>query len=252
MLLLSLIVVVAVALWLTWDPRFYIYQVEVIGTARLSPNEVLQASRLSGFHILWVRPAEIEARLLTALPMLEQAQVVCRLPSRCTITVTERQPRVVWDQGGQLWWVDADGVIFPAPSSSLPAGGNASSSPPPIGGGEGGTVGGASSLDESWVVRGPLPRDEEGRLSERVRVALAELWSAGADISPLLYYTPDRGFVLTDSRGWRVIVGQGPGMDKRLQVLEWLAADLQARGLTPKFVDVRFFDAPYYSLTNDW
>ena len=41
-------------------------------------------------------------------------------------------------------------------------------------------------------------------------------------------------------------------MEERLEVLEWLAADLEARGLTPRFVDVRFVDAPYYSLTNDW
>ena len=31
-----------------------------------------------------------------------------------------------------------------------------------------------------------------------------------------------------------------------------LERDLQARGLTPQFVDVRFAEAPYYSLTNAW
>ena len=71
-------------------------------------------------------------------------------------------------------------------------------------------------------------------------------------MSPPFTYVPGRGLVFTDERGWRVIVGQGPGMATRLQVLEWLAADLEARGLTPRFVDVRFSDAPYYSLTNDW
>jgi len=101
-------------------------------------------------------------------------------------------------------------------------------------------------------VRGPLPRDEDGRLDEHVRVALTELWTAGVDVSSLLYYVPDRGFIFTDERGWHVILGQGPGMDRRLQVLEWLVADLEARGLVPRLVDVRFSDAPYYSLTNDW
>jgi hypothetical protein len=72
------------------------------------------------------------------------------------------------------------------------------------------------------------------------------------DVASLFYYVPERGLVFTNEQGWRVILGQGPGMKKRLQVLERLTADLEARGLTPRFVDVRFADAPYYSLTNDW
>jgi hypothetical protein len=35
-------------------------------------------------------------------------------------------------------------------------------------------------------------------------------------------------------------------------VLEAIAADLEGRGIKPKFVDVRFPEAPYYSLTNEW
>jgi hypothetical protein len=41
-------------------------------------------------------------------------------------------------------------------------------------------------------------------------------------------------------------------MKRRLEALETIAADLEARGIDPKFVDVRFPDAPYYSLTNEW
>lgn len=240
-LLLSLAAGAAGALWLALDDRFYIYHADVMGAVRVSPDEVFRASGLPGLHILWVRPAEVEARLRAALPTLESAQVVCHLqpPSssarpatRCTITVVERQPKVMWDEDGQLWWIDADGVIFPA---------NAPAEVPAQG-----------MLSDGWLVRGPLPRGEDGWLDERVRVALTDLWAAGVDVSPLLYYVPGRGLVLTDERGWRVIVGQGAGMGKRLQVLELLAADLEARGLTPRFVDVRFADAPYYSLTNDW
>jgi hypothetical protein len=236
-LLLSLVAVAAGALWLTLDDRFYIYHADVTGTVQVSPDEVFRASGLPGLHVLWVRPAEIEARLRAALPTLESARVVCHLqpPSlsarplaKCTIAVVERQPKVMWDEDGQLWWIDADGVIFSANASVR------------------------EMLSDSWLVRGPLPRGEDGWLDERVRVALTELWAAGADVSLLLYYVPGRGLVLTDERGWRVVVGQGAGVGKRLQVLELLAADLEARGLTPRFVDVRFADAPYYSLTNDW
>jgi len=260
-LLLVLALVAVGALWLALDERFYVYHAGVQGAVRSSPDEVFRASGLPGLHILWVRPAEVEARILAALPDLASARVACHLPARCKIAVVERQPQLMWDENGQVWWIDAEGVIFsPSPSLS-PSGGDASSLPsaggevsflPPAGGEvsflppAGGDGGGA------LLVRGSLPRQEDGRLDERVRVALAELWAAGADVTSTLTYVPGRGLVYTDERGWRVILGQGPGMNKRLQVLQWLAADLQARGVTPRFVDVRFPDAPYYSLINDW
>ncbi len=231
--LLLLVVVVVGALWLWLDDRFYVHDVDVVGATRVSPHEVFQASGLQRLHVLWARSAEIEARILAELPTIESAQVACGVSGECVITVVERQPRMVWDEGGHLWWVDVDGVIFPAPPSL-----------PPIEGDEGGT--------KAWMVQGPLPRDEDGRLDERVCVALNELWAAEVNVSSLLDYVPGPGLVFTDERGWRVVVGQGPGMDERLRVLELLAADLEARGLTPRYVDVRFPDAPYYSLTNDW
>jgi len=223
-------VTAAGAVWLTLDDRFYVYHADVVGTARLSPDEVFQASGLPGIHVLWVRSEEVEARLLAALPSLERAQVACGLLDRCTIVVAERWPRMVWNDDGRLWWVDAEGVVFPAQDLAQAQ----------------------EVLSEGLMVRGPLPQNEEGQLDERVRVALAELWAVGVDALPSLTYVPARGLVFVDEQGWRVILGQGPGMDRRLQVLEWLEADLEARSLTPRFVDVRFPDAPYYSLTNEW
>lgn len=218
------VMAVATASWIGLDDRFYIYRAGVTGAVHVSSEEIFRASGLRGLHILWARPVQVEARILAAFPDLESVDVVCRLPARCTIAVVERQPRMTWDEDGRLWWVDAEGIIFPA----------------------------EGTLAEGFLVQGPLPRDENGRLDERVRVALAELWASGAEIAPTLQYIPDRGLLLTDARGWRVFIGQGPGMRRRLQVLEWLAADLDARGITPRFVDVRFPDAPYYSLVNDW
>jgi len=222
-LLLLLVGVIVGGLWLALDDRFYVYHADVTGVARTSPDEVFRASGLLGLHALWVRPAAVEARILAELPGLESARVACGvLDEGCTIAVVERQPRVAWDEDGKLWWIDADGIIFPAPEA----------------------------LAEGWLVRGPLPRDGDGRLDERVRVALSELWSVGADVSRLLY-VPGRGLTFTGERGWRIILGQGPGMAERWRALGLLTGDLEARGLTPRFVDVRFPDAPYYSLTNE-
>jgi cell division septal protein FtsQ len=223
-LLALVLVIVGVVAWGLLDDRFYVYDADVVGTVRLSPEQVFWASELPGLHVLWVNPDKIEAQILAALPSLESAEVVCQLPSNCTITVAERQPRMMWNDSGQLWGVDADGVIFPS----------------------------EEAFTEAWVIRGPLPKDGDDLLAEPARVALTELWTSSVEIAPELVYVPNRGFMIIDSRGWRVIVGQGTGMKERLAVLETIAADLEARGINPKFVDVRFPKAPYYSLTNEW
>jgi cell division septal protein FtsQ len=178
---------------------------------------------------LWARSAEIEQRILNELPTLESVQVKCGMPARCAIVVVERQPKVLWEDGGVLWWIDAEGVVFQPPLSSFTEDGEA--------------VG--------WKVSGPLPRDEQERLDKEVRIGLNELWATGKDVAQAFDYEQGLGLVFLDEQGWRVVLGQGSGMAKRLEVLERVTANLKAQGLTPSFVDVRFADAPYYSLKND-
>ncbi|HDD24580.1 MAG TPA: FtsQ-type POTRA domain-containing protein [Chloroflexi bacterium] len=218
-LVLALVLVLLVA-WVGLDDRFYVFDAEVIGAERVSAKEVFRVSGLTGWHVLWVRPAEVEARILAALPSLKAARVKCRLPATCTIEVKERQPRVMWNENDVWWWVDESGVVMHA----------------------------QGALPEGWVVYGPLPRDAEGRLDERVRVALEELSVLGMSSTTVFTYVPGRGLVFTNAEGWRVVLGEGAGMADRLAVLEPLTAHLKAEGITPRFVDVRFVEAPYYSV----
>jgi hypothetical protein len=222
----------AVALWLAWDSRFYVYDAEVAGTRQLSPGAVFEASGLEGLHILWARPGAVESELLETFPSLESVSVSCGLPSDCTISVVERRPRVLWDDQGELWWIDEEGAVFGVND-------------------EGAGSEGANEAAGRWVVSGPLPRGDDGNLDERVRVALTELWASGRDLPTEFTYESDRGLSFTDRRGWRVIVGRGSGMDERLWALEGLTAHLESNGVTPAFVDVRFPQAPYYSRTLD-
>jgi hypothetical protein len=218
-----LVALIGLIVWVTLDDHFYIYTAEVVGTDRLSPEDVFRASDLPGLHILWARPAKAAANIERTLRGVQDAEVVCWLPASCTITVVERQPRIMWQDGAAVWWIDADGTILPA----------------------------QGPLSEGWMVRGPLPRDEDSYLDERACLALSELSSLGLDFSDPLTYEPGRGFAFVDERGWRVVVGDGPGVARRMRVLEAVASDLQARQVTPRFIDVRFPEAPYYSLAND-
>jgi hypothetical protein len=220
------------ALWLTLDAQFYVYDAEIAGARRVSYEQVFGASELMGLHVLWARPTVVEARILEGLPSLESAEVKCRLPSDCTIAVVERQPRVLWNEGGDLWWTDEEGAVFPAM-------------------GEGTGPGATGDVEGRWLVTGTLPRDNEGNLDGEVRVALTELWKSGLDVPTEFEYGAEYGLSFVNERGWRVIVGEGSGMSERLCILEQVTAHLESSGVTPGFVDVRFPKAPYCSLVGD-
>jgi hypothetical protein len=222
----------ALGLWLTVDARFYVYDAEITGARRVSPAEVFEASGLMGLHILWARPAPVEARILDELASLESVEVNCGLPSDCTLAVVERQPRVLWNAAGELWWIDEQGAVFAVEDETA----------------------GLDAVDDAagrWLVTGPLPRNGEGDLDEQVRVALTELWTSGVVLPADFDYTAEQGLSFVDEHEWRVIIGQGSGMRERLRVLELVTAHLEARGVVPRFVDVRFPTAPYYSPMGD-
>lgn len=215
--------VVALALWVAFSPLFVVRDVQVVGAGRVSAAAVLSASGLDGQHILRVGRRAAEARIVEQLPAVERARVACGLPADCTITIVERAPRLTWETPEGLWWVDASGAASPA----------------------------SEPLAERWLVSGPLPVGADGRVDAAVLVGLEELERLG--IMPgRIAYAAGRGLVLPDPAGWRVIVGQGAGMEQRLRVYATVRAHLLENGIQPRFVDVRFPAAPYYSESNDW
>jgi hypothetical protein len=228
-ILLALAAVVgALVLWLTVDSRFYVYDAQIDGTRRLSTEQVFDASGLRGLHILWARPAAIESQILESLPSLESVEASCQLPSKCSIAVVERRPRVLWEDSGQRSWIDDQGTVFDAQDAAA-------------------DVGYLGEDAGQWSVTGPLPLEEEGHLDPSVRVALEELWQSERDLPGIFQYSPAQGLSFVDENGWRVVVGEGSGMARRLQVLDGLVAHLKAAQVTPRFVDVRFPEAPYYA-----
>lgn len=241
-MLLALVVVGGgLGLWLSMDSRFYVYDAQIVGNRRLSREEIFEASGLRGLHILWARSRTIESRILEAKPSLESAEISCKLPSACTISVVERQPRVLWNENGQSWWIDEEGSVF-AGMGSVPAVSDSADS---------GQAGGLNDAGAQWLVTGPLPREDDGNLDERVCVALTEIWESGRDLPNEFLYDPAHGLSFVNDRGWRVILGRGSGIERRLQVLDRVTAHLEAKGITPRYLDVRFPDAPYYAPAAD-
>lgn len=220
---LGMILLVGLGLTLVYSPRFRVAEPEVVGASRIAAATIVDASGLRQQHILAVNERQAESRILVQMPSLAEAHVDCHLPADCVISVVERPLLLTWESESGLVWVDGAGGTFPA----------------------------GEPLVGSWLVHGPLPLDAHGRVERAVLEGLADLTQLG--IRPgNVTYRPGRGLVLDDPAGWRVVVGQGRGMARRLQVYALVRQHLLDHSIRPRFVDVRFPDAPYYSVENDW
>lgn len=215
------LLVVALGFWIGFGDSFYVSasHVTVSGQSRVPAEEILRGSQLLGLHVLWVNSSAVEATLLRTTPSLRAARVSCALPAHCTITVAEREPSLAWRWGQATLWIDQGGVVFPARGDM----------PDLV------TV-------ESIDAQPPQPGQRiEGDLLTAITAAAQALSDVRA-----YRYTAARGLEFTDQGGYQVYLGTGSNMSDRAAVWRALSADLAARGITPKYVDVRFPLAPYY------
>ncbi|MGQ9584026.1 MAG: cell division protein FtsQ/DivIB [Anaerolineae bacterium] len=112
--LLALAFWVWVLLWVSFSDAYYVPQVEVRGNEIVATERLLaQAGVPAGYHIFFVNPLGVRARILE-LPEVREATVVCQLPGQVVLTVRERTPVYNWRRGEQLLWLDSEGRLLPA------------------------------------------------------------------------------------------------------------------------------------------
>lgn len=227
-----LIVILALALWVWLDGRWYVMG-EDLEVANASSNtlayDVALASDLLGWHAFWLDTGAATAQILEAVPGVTAAEVTCqRFPAHCTIHVSEREPVLVWESEAGVKWVDAEGVVFAARASD--------------------EANGASDLP---LVHGPLPTLKDGRIPADILTGVTALVDVGVP-ADRLGYLPERGLIWVDEEGRRVAFGAGPEMAARWTIYQALIEDLAERKIFPWTVDVRFPGAPTYSLERAW
>lgn len=218
---LPVVLLVAGLGWLWLDARWYVAssRVEVEGASPQRVAAIVQRSGLPGLHGLWVDERAVEAAV-ASMPAIRAVEVERHLyPAGCRIIVEEREPSFAWvGPDGRRRWVSDDGVLFsPADDRSLPE------------------------------VVGPLPDAE--RLPPPVVASVRALLAQGVHITALVY-NPRYGLVWRDEAGEDVVFGLGEAeaMAQRWRLYRLLAEHLQQRGLFPLVIDVRFPEAPTYSL----
>ncbi len=100
-------------LW--WHPAFRVDAIQVQGLVRMKAAR-LEAwpglEEMVGRPVVTVDPAELARRLQEAFPVFRRVEVQVLFPGVVRLVVEERTPVLVWQEGGQVFWMDESGVKF--------------------------------------------------------------------------------------------------------------------------------------------
>jgi hypothetical protein len=212
-------------------PEFHAAPAQVTGNQRISTEEINTVLSSTGQSIFMLTSGELETRLRLNYPDLESAHVTIALPNTVAVTVVERQPVLLWQQGNGHTWIDANGVAFRprgAPGNLIPV---AAFAAPPAG-----TTTGNDPLS-------PVPY-----ISPELVKAIQTI-SASVPQGSTVEYDPKYGLGWADSRGWKVFFGNSPDdMPLKLHVYNALVDSLAQKGIQPAFISVQYANAPYYRI----
>ena len=212
-------------------PYFYIPSASVFGNSRIPNEEINGIIGVSGQSIFTVQPDELERRLRLNYPEITSAHVDVYLPNVVYVTVTERQPVVLWQQNGGYTWVDGSGVAFrPRGDAAGLVVVNAVDAPP-------------AGIQTSSDPYSPPPFIQKEFVD--AALALSPLVPAGSTLT----YSAADGFGWKDPRGWTVAFGTSThDMPLKIRVYQALVDSLVQRGKTPVFISVVHPDGPYYRM----
>jgi len=210
---------IGILTWMFTADAFYIQSIRVTGLNTLTNRDIIQLAGLERLHLFWVDPAEVERALLTS-PVIASARVTVEMPpAGVHIFIQEREPALIWEQGGESVWVDVQGRIMAqrqerAGLLRIAADPLVEGAPPPV-----------LDLD---IVTGAL------QLSQLI-----------PNLTTLRYH-PDKGLGYNDPLGWEVWFGAGADMPQKVLVYDAVVADLARRGIVFRELNVADPDQPVY------
>jgi hypothetical protein len=229
-----LVALLGSALYLAFNlPGLRVTEAQLSGNQLLSQAEVNLVMGVAGQPIFMVTPSDLETRLRLNYPELASVKVDVSLPNLVSVTVTERQPLIRWEQGGGYTWIAEDGVAF-KPRGEVPGLiAVLALSVPPV-------EGNAEQSD---------PLNPAPFISTDMVQALKGLAGHVPAGVPVLYES-EMGFGWNDPRGWRVYFGtKASDVELKMRVYESMVNSLAQRGIRPALINVTYPTAPYYRMT---
>jgi len=219
--LAALALVFGAGAWLWQSPFFEVNDVEVQGTERISPETVVQRSGLLGQRMFDVDLATAQDELFR-LPLVASVRVRRKWPDTIKITVVERRPWGIWEQGGVRYTIDREGVIL----GTFPPGANA-----PV----------IRSSELTSLLQGD-------HVSYQAVDAAAEIYDRlprqlGTTVTEVAYVT-GKGVQVTTADGQVGLLGDSSSIAYKLAAWAAMSRQAQSRGINYTTIDLRFGNRP--------
>jgi hypothetical protein len=203
---------------------FYVRNITVVGTNYLDEAEVFRYADIAEMHVFWIDPGVVRESIFQADVVADVRIEIGWPPDMVRIIIEEREPALVWVQGGVSFLIDLQGRRLRVLTED-------ESHPELIWIMTDGSVEGLPAFDKA------IPIDA-------VNGAL-QLQLLLAGIQQLRYH-PIKGLGFREPGGWDAWFGVGVDMPNKLVVYETLRDNLNDRGVTPVEINVAHLEAVYY------
>jgi hypothetical protein len=230
---------------------FKVSAVSLEGAERLTAETLNAQLGLAGASIVEVQPDELETRIADLFPGLSSVKVSVGLPASVTVKVVERQPLIAWYQDGMTYWIDAEGVLFPASGETAASqtvyatGDPPAAYKPPA---EDDEVDEETDQEESEEPVSVLETSNREATTPEFVQGIQTLLTYLPEGS-VLQYDPEYGLGWQDPKGWLVYFGKDiENIDLKLIEYQKIIAKLSEENLTPALISLEFLHAPFYRL----
>jgi len=195
---------------------------DVRGNDYIPAEIIAAASGVTGENVFSLSARTVNRTLLASNPGVREVGLSVSWPNHVTLNVKERVPILSWQQDGAGYWVDAEGVFFPA-----------------LGEREGLV---AVEVPDS----GPqVLLTSEPSISPQVVSGALQLMASFPEMGPLAY-DASRGLGLHDPRGWAVYFGTATDIGQKADLYQRVISGILGRGVIPQWVSVEDMRQPYY------
>jgi hypothetical protein len=236
-----------VLLYHLWtSPVYQVQAVELEGNHYLDTEIVNQMLNLYNKPIFMIDPQQMETDLQRAFQdLVLDSSVQIIWPATVIVTVQERQPIIVWEQGSEIVWVDAEGVAFdPVGENKELIKVSASAAPPaPV-------VYQDSQADDQEVTdNGEENLGPAAFMSPEMAAAIVTAVEY-LPANTTLNFDPQHGLGWHDNkRDWDIYFGMDvSNIEQKLIVYKSIRAQLNQTNISPALISVEHLHAPYYRL----
>ena len=222
LIVLGLVAAIAGAVALYRSPLLRVQEVQVVGAANLTPQQIADLADLEGASVFNAPLGDAKARIV-ALPMVKGVDAKLRWPNKVRIEVIERTPWGHWDLAGTSYVIDAEGVVLAnvEPPDSAPV----------I----------HDTGDPAHLSPGDRVDVDAVALAQALLQSVPEQFALSV---VRLEYAPESGLSLVTDAKYRVVMGDSQNVDYKLAVWRTVEEDIGRGAMAGHVLDLRFRDHP--------